>query len=236
VTSFSTHPNSVEGESFYSADLVGAVRAHIRQNLGEDVGVVYLTGAAGNTAPSRLEENPDAVMPWRGEAGLRRSGLYLGSEILKTVASLTEPMPEPCLRLVQAVLPVPIRQYPDGDRLGRLWDHEHFREAREDWPRMLREESPVDVRLHVLRLGDAAICTNPAELYVEHGLAIKAASPARTTLIAELTDGYCGYVATEEAYTNGGYSTWPARSCKLDERAGGQIVGKTVELLQHAFA
>lgn len=50
VASFSTHPNSVAGESHYSADVPGAVRRVLRAALGEGPGVVYLTGAAGDTA------------------------------------------------------------------------------------------------------------------------------------------------------------------------------------------
>jgi predicted neutral ceramidase superfamily lipid hydrolase len=72
VTSFSTHPNCVEGESFYSADLPGQVRKVLRGALGEEVGVVYLTGAAADTAPSIMENNPENVQPWRGETGLVR--------------------------------------------------------------------------------------------------------------------------------------------------------------------
>ncbi len=107
ISSFSTHPNSLELESFYSADLVGAVRSFLRSNLGSDLGVIYLTGAAGNTAPSKLNDNKDAEMPWRNEDGWKRSGLYLGSEILKTIAGTIKPMQNPVLRLAQTSFAVP---------------------------------------------------------------------------------------------------------------------------------
>ncbi|MCC6444764.1 MAG: hypothetical protein IT210_15055 [Armatimonadetes bacterium] len=236
IPSFSTHPNSLEGESFYSADIVGAVRAFLRRNLGEGLGIVYLTGAAGNTAPSDLENNPGQEMPWRNEEGWKRSGLYLGSEILKVIAATYRPMENPVLKLAQAVVPIPIREYPqDEAELQKVWQHEHFSQARKDWPEIVRAESPVGVHLNVIRVGDAAICTNPAELYVEHGLAIKKYSPVKVTIISQLADGYVGYVATEEAYRHGGYSTWPARSCKLAEDAGDTIVRRTQELLDEAF-
>ena len=84
-------------------------------------------------------------------------------------------------------------------------------------------------------LGDAVICTNPAEFYVEHGIAIKDASPAKVTLISQLTDGYVGYVPIAEAFPRGGYSTWPAVTSLLAPEAGGIIVETTRQLLQQVF-
>jgi len=240
VSSFSTHPNSVEGECFFGADVPGSVRRVLRGALGEDVGVVYLTGAAGNTAPSIMVDNPRNVQPWRGEQGWRRSGWYLGGEILKVLAAAHQPMDRPPLRLAAGELAIPMRPWPEDFQPARKWSEGPWRDYylanQADWPRLLREESPMPVRLNVLRIGEAAICTNPAELYVEHGLAIKAGSPARVTLVSELTDGYVGYVPTREAFGRGGYSTWPARSSRLVEDAGDRIVAETKRLLAEAFA
>lgn len=235
VPNFSTHPNAVENESYYSADLVGAVRSHIRRIYGRGVGVVYLTGAAGNTAPSNLEKSRAEWTDWRGERGLLRSGRYLGSEIVKVIESTLKPMESPALEIAGTRLSIPIREYPTGFEYFKHWNHEYFKQAREDWPRFRAEESPVQVRVNVIRVGDAAICTNPAELYVEFGLAIKKASPARVTLVSELADGYCGYVATRESYARGGYSAMPAYSCKLEVDAGDKIVRATRKLLRKCF-
>jgi len=175
-------------------------------------------------------------MPWRHEEGWERSGMYLGSEILKVIATTTKPMSDQVLRMAQAIVPIPIRRYPEeSQELDRMWQIEHFLQAREEWPEIIRTESPVKVPLNVIRVGNAAICTNPAELYVEHGLAIKKHSPAHITIISQLTDGYVGYVATKGAYQHGGYSTWPARTCKLSEDAGDMIVEATHRLLDEVF-
>jgi hypothetical protein len=93
----------------------------------------------------------------------------------------------------------------------------------------------VPVHLNVLRIGDTAICTNPAELFVEYGLQIRERSPARVTLISELTDGYIGYVPTRLAFERGGYETWPAPTSQLAPEAGDAIVQATRELLERAF-
>jgi len=85
--------------------------------------------------------------------------------------------------------------------------------------------------VNVIRIGDAVICTNPAELFVEFGLEIRRHSPARVTFVAELTDGYCGYVPTLKAFSRGGYETWPAPTSQLATCAGKQIVTATRRLL-----
>lgn len=237
IPSFATHPNCVEGESYYSADLPGQVRRVLRATLGEALGVIYLTGAAANTAPSIMENNPQNQQPWRGESGLVRSGLYLGGEILKVIANQTTPMPEPSLRHEQTELQVPMREWDSWADLTEFGGamQTYFEQSQADWPTLLREDNPVSVRLHVIRLGDAAICCNPAELYVEFGLAMKQRSPARVTLIAELSDGWCGYVPTPEAIRHGGYSAATNRYTRLLPEAGWIITETTHQMLHNVF-
>ena len=238
LSSFATHPNCLEAEKFYSADLPGEVRKVLRGTLGQDIGVVYLTGAAGDTAPSNLENNPQAKHPWRGELGVKRSGWYLGGEILKVIANAVEPMKDQSLRHEHATVPIPIRPWDSAGDMSQYKGGmlEFFQKSQADWPRMLREESPVPVRLNVVRLGEAAICFNPAELYCAFGLAIKKSSPAKVTLISELSDGYIGYVPTPQAARHGGYSAMSASGTKLIVEGGWIMVEETGKLLQRAFA
>ncbi|MBX3010187.1 MAG: hypothetical protein KF832_01725 [Caldilineaceae bacterium] len=238
IPSFSTHPNCVENESFYSADIPGEVRRVLRAALGPAVGVVYLTGAAANTAPSIMEHNPTNHQPWRGEQGLVRSGLYLGGEILKVIADQVTPMPTPVLGHAQAHVSIPMREWDSWADLAAFKGGmlEFFERSRADWPRLLQEENPVATRLHVLRLGDAALCFNPAELYVEFGLALKERSPASITLIGQLADGYIGYVPTPEAIRHGGYSATAASHTRLVPEGGWIMVETTEKLLAQLFA
>jgi hypothetical protein len=50
-----------------------------------------------------------------------------------------------------------------------------------------------------------AIVTLPGEIFVELGLAIKKASPFRTTLVIELANASLSYVPTMKAFSEGGY-------------------------------
>ena len=86
-------------------------------------------------------------------------------------------------------------------------------------------------------MGDVAIATNPAELFVEYGLEIKEKSPFEVTMISELTNGYCGYVPTEKAFAEGGYETHRTVFTSRLAKNGGQIIAdKSVEMLQRCKA
>ena len=235
VTNFGTHPNCVENGLFYSADLPGEVRRLLKAMLGRDMGFVYLTGAAGNVSPI-IHEPGVTDQPWMGEEGLGRAGLYMAGEIGKVIAQAIEPVDSPDLTVRHSALQIPMRPYPKkGERCyPDFWTDEsraYYEGMEADWPRKMREESPVEVRINVIRIGDTAICTNPAELFSDFALRMREVSPARVTLISQLTDGYVGYVPTPEAFTRGGYETWPSGTSKLVPEAGDAIADETIALL-----
>ena len=67
-------------------------------------------------------------------------------------------------------------------------------------------ELPLEVQL--TGLNDTIIVAVQGELFVELGLAIKAASPAAKTFVIETSNGYApGYLYTREAAETGGYET-----------------------------
>lgn len=175
-----------------------------------------------------------------GEEGLTRAGLLLVGEISKLIAAAIDPIDSPELKVRHTSLAIPIRPYAEkGSRNWPTWGGESvafYAACEADWPRKMREESPVEVRLNVIRIGDTVICTNPAELFSEFALAIREASDARITLISQLTDGYCGYVPTPEAFERGGYETWPCATSKLAVDAGERMVKATKALLKESRA
>ena len=62
------------------------------------------------------------------------------------------------------------------------------------------------MELHVLRLGDVAIATNPFELYLDYGVQIQARSPAVQTFLIQLaTSGrqHAYYLPTPRAVAGG---------------------------------
>ena len=85
-----------------------------------------------------------------------------------------------------------------------------------------------EMELHVLRLGDVAIATNPFELYTDYGIQMKARSKAQQTFVIQLacTSGY--YLPTAEAVRGGGYSA-EVNSNLVGPEGGQVLVDRTVE-------
>ena len=66
------------------------------------------------------------------------------------------------------------------------------------------EVEPYTVEVHVLRLGDIAICTNPFELFTDYGIQMKSRSKALQTFVIQLA-GSGTYLPTDRAAAGGGY-------------------------------
>ena len=88
--------------------------------------------------------------------------------------------------------------------------------------------------IHVIRLGDIAIASNPFELFLDYGLRIKARSKAAQTFIVQLACDKGRYLPTEKAVAGGGYSAIVASNLVGPE--GGRIlVEQTVRLINSMF-
>lgn len=88
--------------------------------------------------------------------------------------------------------------------------------------------TPIEV--HILRLGDIVIATNPYELFLDWGNQIKARSRAKQTMIVQLCCGASGYLPTEKAERGGHYSAYV--SSGLQGHEGGELlVRKTVQTI-----
>ncbi len=93
------------------------------------------------------------------------------------------------------------------------------------------------VELHVLRLGDVAIATNPFELFTDYTMRIQGRSLAEQTVLIQLASpvGADSYLPSERAVQGGGYSAVPQSSPVGPE--GGQIlVEKTLGAIRQLFA
>ena len=91
------------------------------------------------------------------------------------------------------------------------------------------------VPVNAARIGPFAIATNPGELFVEHGLAIKKRSPFPHTVVAELTNDSVKYQPTKEAFEQQAYETLVGANWVSMEGIE-EIVHTAVDLLQDLWA
>lgn len=93
---------------------------------------------------------------------------------------------------------------------------------------------PMD--LHVIRLGDIAICTNEFELFSDFGMRIMARSKALQTFVIQLTGSsdWGSYLPTERAVKGGAYSA-VIHSNIVGYQGGQVLVDRTVQVIDELW-
>ncbi|MCO5237168.1 MAG: hypothetical protein M9933_12955 [Chitinophagaceae bacterium] len=92
-----------------------------------------------------------------------------------------------------------------------------------------RNEFSYETEIHILRIGDAAVCTNQFELFTDYGIQIQARSRATQTFVIQLA-GPGTYLPTAKAIRGGGYSA-VCQSNVVGAEGGAVLVEKTVEIM-----
>lgn len=100
--------------------------------------------------------------------------------------------------------------------------------------RAAEQTKNFEMELHVLRLGEAAFCTNPFELFLDYGLRIKARSRAGQTFVVQLSCGSAGYLPTEKAEKHGGYGGLIINGV-VGSEGGEKLVEETLDDLNSLF-
>ena len=101
--------------------------------------------------------------------------------------------------------------------------------------RVQQTKETVETEIHIVRIGDIVIATNPFELYLDYGNYIKARSFAKQTFIMQLSCGGYSYLPTEKAVKGGHYSAYIS-SGNVGPDGGDILVRKTVKEINKIFA
>ena len=93
----------------------------------------------------------------------------------------------------------------------------------------------VNTEVHIMRLGNIAIATNPFELFLDYGNQIRARSFAEQTFIIQLANGASGYLPTKKAEEGGHYSAYVS-SGTVGHVGGEQLVRETLTSINKMFS
>ncbi len=233
----------------FSADYWHEVRLELRKRLGEKLVVMGLCGAAGDQSPhfilgGKLEEE----MRRRSGTSERQEIALRIADAVERALACTQPLKAGVVmahlwRRVSLTAMKTTRAQRDWaqieyDRWMRdghasSWWPDHQREVIDAFDSG-RDLPPVEAELHALRLGDAAIVTNPFELFLDYGHRIKARSPLEQTIVVELANGCGWYLPTERAVRGGHYSAIPS-VCHAGPEGGAELVEATLSMIGELF-
>jgi hypothetical protein len=135
------------------------------------------------------------------------------------------------------VAPVSEAEYAAACRIMETLDHNgaRFLTVVDAWRKIFRHEfwqkhqGRLPQEVQAIRLDrDTALVTVPHEVFVELGMAIKSASPFRTTIVISLANDLDFYIPTRRAFEEGHYEP---TTCPLEPGCGERLVRAAVDLL-----
>ncbi|MCX8108172.1 MAG: hypothetical protein N3G20_05140 [Verrucomicrobiae bacterium] len=198
-----------------SADFWHETRLALREHYGTRLFILPQCAPCGDLSPHPVfRQRAEEFM-------LKRRGLSPRQEIARRIANAVKegiPVAEAartnktifCHRVVFVDLP----------------EHEHATQP------FYETDSVHPVELHILRIGDVAMATNPFELFHDYGVRIEARSNALLTMLVQICSGHSGYLPTERAVKSGGYS---ADKFVVGPKGGQVLVEETVKHINLLF-
>jgi hypothetical protein len=222
-----------QGDTVVSADYWHYARERLRERYGKDLCVLGFCAPAGDQCPhlSYRKKSETRMDRLRGltrtqELGRRVAGAFFDvAEVIAADARDDVPLVHLVRRVDLPLRPVTDAEYAIAKKVRADIDAKRERGKQDAWTRRLyagvceryeaQQKSPKPVypmELHVLRLGDVAIATNPFELYLDYGVEIEARSAAEQTILIQLAaTGNEGayYVPTERAVRAGELTASP---------------------------
>jgi hypothetical protein len=249
----------VESQSKINADYWLPVRDNLKARYGEGIVVLGWGGAAGEISPRPiLHKAANARMRrLRGISEMQEVARRIDLSVSQTFDAVQkEKSADPVLKHVTVTLQLPLSEISEAQHqealaaynnvmaqvekdpacasrvafMARDWHHgvvKRYNQLQKD------PDATYPVEIHVVRLGDVVVCSNPFELFCEYGVRIKARSKATQTFILQMS-GFGSYLPTERAQAGGHYSAVP-QSNIIGPEGGQMLVDKTVEIIDELW-
>jgi neutral ceramidase len=222
---FAIHLDTIGG-SEPSADFPFQIAATLASVRGPEMLTVFAPGAAGNINHYDLLD-PTRIHRMKGVPEATRIGTILAAEVLRCYRRLT-PILATDLRIAREVVRLDMPAEKGQAFAARYEGATQFFDG-ELMVFNKGGKQQFDAEVQVIALGDDLAWVGfPGEMFVEHGLALKNASPFRYTMIHTLANGSIGYVPNRKAYGHGAYEDTATR-CAPGE--GEKLVDVATQLL-----
>jgi len=242
----------VLGDTNYmiSADYPGAVSRTVESRLGVNHVSLFMNGADGDINPV-TSLGYGCPGTFEDVEAVGRIVAYAAMNVMRFIKTEEEPV----IRAVEKKVVLPLaelseetarrlvenqKKYVAELKAGKtdaetILRHEtilQYYEKNLDIIRKAPSEKTFETVLQAMRMGDAALVGIPGEPLVEVGTRIKNGSPLKPALIISYANGYCGYIATSEAYEKGGYEVTPAWWNRLAKGAAEILIEESVSLIK----
>jgi hypothetical protein len=253
----------VEGISQVSSDYWGHVRENLKAKYGQDLVVLGFCGPGGDQAPRpMLRKAAESRMEKLRKLSRKQE---LGRRIARAFDETWEAIRQDIRNDVVFAhrverFEVPGRIITEAEYKDAQNNYRSF-EKRLETAKNLQEKSiaqgrmrwfkrtvelyetqndnpPINrLEVHVLRLGDVAIATNPFELFQDYAMRVHGRTPAEQTVLIQLAsplDERHSYLPSARAVAGGGYSAVP-QSTPVGPEGGQMLVDRTLSVISELF-
>lgn len=243
LSNFAVHADTFGGTKF-SADYPGFLSKSLSSLLGEACVSIFGAGTCGDV------NHVDVLGKGVKRLSSKDIGVKLAEVVKEEIPNLKKVI-IPHLAMRTEIIYAPLQSYSEAElawandesvkplhkessflerrRRLKIRSLERLRRTEAIAPTVEQEGWKLPVEVQVIGIGkDLAIVGLPGEVFVELGLAIKKASPFKTTLVIELTNSHIAYVPTRKAFSQGSYETINSR---LAPGGGEMMVEAAINLL-----
>jgi hypothetical protein len=203
--------------NFISADFYNELRENIRNKYGKDIFIFIQIGAAGDMTPA----NHEFIYKRAEDAMLSRKAITARQELANRM-----------MKAVEEVMPYAKNDISDNVIFRHTVASINLPEAKNSSSPFYETDNVRATEVHIIRLGDIALATNPFELFLDYGLSIKSRSKAILTFIVQLSCQHSGYLPTERAAKGEGYS---ADKYLVGPEGGYKLVEETVKYINELW-
>jgi len=237
VVNYACHATTSPGG--ISASYIYYLEQTIRGCMGQDSVVVFLQGFSGDV--TQVDNRNPNVNPGP-EDWARFVGGRIGAEAVKVLLTMARGDMTP-LAARSKVLQVK-RRVPAPERVRRCYElvqKDPKEVGHTDWAfakeivlldALMAKWPTEEVEVQAIQIGPAVLLANPAEMFCQYGLDMKARCRFPFTFPVGYSNGFVAYVPTQEAFGEhgGGYETRLTSATNLEVTAGQQIVDASLAL------
>jgi hypothetical protein len=244
-----------EGESYLSADFWHEVRVELKKRYSDNLFILPQCSPAG-------DQSPHFLLNAKAEENMRkRKGVSERQEIAIKIADAVDYVFSSAKSDIRTSVPfkhivqninLPVRKVTEAElelaksEYDRLMKKQPLDKGSGEFMVLQRSKKIIDkyegqekspfyqMELHVIRLGDIAIATNPFEMYLDYGLRIEARSKALQTFNVQLACNWGGYLPTVKAVAGKGYSAEIADN-NVGPEGGQELVNQTVKIINEMW-
>ena len=233
LANFALHADTVGGK-LISAGWPHYMAKTLRAEAGAKAEVLFLQGCCGDINHWNVLKGGH----YKGFEEAERIGKIVGEAACRAVASDAPLAPGP-VRFASTVVELPMPKVSKEDYEAAKAEMAKPYESTADFTmeRVLarklmsvyeHETGRLPAEVQVLRFGDGAFVGMPCEYFNALGRQIKQGSPLPNTVVVELANGSCGYIAEKHNYEEGGYEV---TSSRVAPGSGEQLRDTALQLL-----